>query len=62
MSFIRITVAYLCLKIIDFDAVHFSERCSKEVISFFWHSVYIIAKRSLKNQTLLHNIMTYKQQ
>ena len=36
-----ITVAYLCLKNIDFDAVDFSERCSKEVISFFWRSVYI---------------------
>ena len=26
---------------IDFDAVDFSERRSEEVISFFWHSVYI---------------------
>ena len=35
MCFIRITVAYLCLKMIDFDAMDFSERCSKEVISSF---------------------------
>ena len=26
---------------INFDAVHFSERRAEEVISFFWHSVYI---------------------
>ena len=25
---------------IDFDEVDFSECCSKEVISFFWRSVY----------------------
>ena len=25
---------------INFDAVHFSERRSEEVISFFWRSVY----------------------
>ena len=25
---------------IDFDAVDFSKRRSKEMISFFWHSVY----------------------
>ena len=26
---------------INFDAVDFSERHPEEVISFFWHSVYI---------------------
>ena len=26
---------------ISFDAVDFSERRSEEVISFFWHSVYL---------------------
>ena len=25
---------------INFDVVDFSERCSEEVISFFWHSAY----------------------
>ena len=28
---------------INFDAVEFSERCSEEVISFFWRSVYYIS-------------------
>ena len=35
MCFIRRTVAYLCLDIINVDAVDFSERRSEEVISFF---------------------------
>ena len=35
MCFIRRTIAYLCLNMIDFDAVGFSERRSEEVISFF---------------------------
>ena len=41
MCFIRRTIAYLCLNMINFDAVDFSEHCSEEVISFFWRSVYI---------------------
>ena len=32
-------IAYLCLNMINFDAVDFSERRSEEVISFFWRSV-----------------------
>ena len=32
MCFIRITIAYLCQKIIDFDAVDLNERCSEEVM------------------------------
>ena len=40
MCFIRRTIAYLCLYMICFDAVDFSERRSEEVISFFWRSVY----------------------
>ena len=31
MCFIRITIAYLCLNVITFDAVDFSERHSEEV-------------------------------
>ena len=30
---------------IAFDGVDFSERCSEEVISFFWLSVYMQAYR-----------------
>ena len=26
---------------INFDSVDFSERCPEEVLSFFWHLVYI---------------------
>ena len=36
-------VAYLCLNMINFDAVNFSERCSEKVISFFWNPVYFCA-------------------
>ena len=35
MCFIRITIAYMYPKIINFDAVDFSE-CGSEVISFQW--------------------------
>ena len=35
MCFMRKTIAYLCLNMINFDAVDFSERRSEEVISFF---------------------------
>ena len=35
MCFIRRTVAYVCLNMINFDEVDFSERRSEEVISFF---------------------------
>ena len=38
---VRRTIAYLCLNMIDFVVVDFSERRSEEVISFFWRSVYI---------------------
>ena len=31
----------MCLNIINFDEVDFSECRSEEVISFFWRSVYI---------------------
>ena len=41
MCFIRGIIAYLCLNMINFDAVDFSGHRSKEVISFFWRSVYI---------------------
>ena len=34
MCFIRRTIAYLCLNMINFNAVDFSELCSEEVISF----------------------------
>ena len=34
-------IAYMSPKIIDFDEVEFPECRSKEVISFFWCSVYI---------------------
>ena len=34
-------MANLCLNMINFDAVDFSERRSEEVISFFWRSVYV---------------------
>ena len=40
MCFIRRTLAYLCLNMINFDAVDFSEHRSEEVIGFFWRSVY----------------------
>ena len=33
--------AYLCPNMINFDAVDFSERHSKEVISFYWRSEYL---------------------
>ena len=35
MYVIRRTIAYLCLNMVNFDAVDFSERRSEEVISFF---------------------------
>ena len=35
MCVIRKIIAYLCLNMINFDAVDFSERRSEEVISFF---------------------------
>ena len=35
MCFIRRTIAYLCLNMINFDAVDLSEHRSEEVISFF---------------------------
>ena len=41
MCFIRRTIAYLCLKIINFHAVDFSEHCSEDVISLFCRSVYL---------------------
>ena len=42
MCLIRITIiAKLCLNMINFDAVDFSECRSEEVISFFWCSVYL---------------------
>ena len=34
-SYIRGTMAYMCLNMIKFDAVDFSESRSEEVISFF---------------------------
>ena len=40
MCFIRRTIAYWCLNMLNFDAMDFSERRSEEVISFFWRSVY----------------------
>ena len=40
MSFISRTISYLCLDIINFDAVDFREHRSEEAISFFWCSVY----------------------
>ena len=41
----------MCLNIITFDAVDFSERRSEEVISFVWRSVYnciIMSKISMQ--------------
>ena len=56
MCFLRRTVAYLCLNMINFDAEGFSERRSEEVISFFWRSVYEILSCELDNSliTSLH--------
>ena len=34
--------AYLYPNMINFDGVHFSERRSEEVVSFFWWSVYLL--------------------
>ena len=39
---LRSIKAYLCPKMIHFDAVDFSERRPEEVISFFWRSVYVL--------------------
>ena len=36
MCVITIIIAYLCLNMINFDAVDFSERRSEEVIRLFW--------------------------
>ena len=42
------SIAYMCLNIINFDAVVFSERRSEEVISFFWRSVYTYSNSAWK--------------
>ena len=39
---LRSIKAYLCLNMINFDAVDFSERRPEEMISFFSRSVYIV--------------------
>ena len=41
-DFITFFLAYLCLNIINFGEMDFSERRSEEVISFFWRSVYVL--------------------
>ena len=38
---LRSALAYQYPKMINFDAVEFTACCSKEVISFFWCSVYV---------------------
>ena len=38
---LRSIKAYMCQKMIHFNAVDFSERRPEEVISFFWRSVYL---------------------
>ena len=40
MWLVRSTIANLCSIMIHFNALYFSECRSKEVISFFWRSVY----------------------
>ena len=52
MFLLRSIKAYLCLNMINFDAVNFSERHSEEVMSFFRCSVY-------KLYTQLQLIVTY---
>ena len=49
MCVIRRIIAYLCLNMINFDAVDFSERRSEEVISFFWRSVYNTQRNLCRN-------------
>ena len=39
---LRSTIAHSYPKMINFDVVDFSECCSKEGISFFWCSMYIL--------------------
>ena len=41
MFLLRSIKADLCPNMINFDGVDFSECRSEEVISFFWHSVYL---------------------
>ena len=41
MCLVRSTMANMCPSMIHFDDLDFSECRSKEVISFFWRSVYV---------------------
>ena len=48
MCLLRINLPNLCPNMNHFDAVDFSECHSEEVISFFWRSVYMRTKVSIK--------------
>ena len=52
MCFIRRTIPFMCLNMINFDAVDFNESRCEEVISFFWRSVYMFKIATVS--TLLH--------
>ena len=52
MCFKSSIIAYLCRNMIDFNVVGFSEHCSEEVISFFWHSYFL---RWTSFQNVRHN-------
>ena len=43
---------------INFNVVHFCERRSEEVISFFWHLVYMLSYA--QNQMQLQNLQNFK--
>ena len=58
MCFTKRTIAYLCLNMINFDVVDFSERRSEEVISFFWRSVYLVLQCTAMNVIILSNILS----
>ena len=51
MCLIRSIKAYLCVNMINFDAVDFSECRFEEVISLYWLSVYLSDKSVLWNCT-----------
>ena len=58
MCVIRRIIAYLCLNMINFDAVDFSERRSEEVISFFWRSVYMYLCRGYPGLIVTRQVVT----
>ena len=52
MGFIRRTNACMCPSMTNVDVVDFSEGCSKEVIRFFWRSMYIDLMITNLNESL----------